>query len=98
MAYTFLDTEVLSVDNVPSPIAPQPYNVGDPLNRRPRNQTSAEVTWSAGRTQAFFVVNGRGQMSDIEPNFAPTVYTNPGYAVVAIGGLFRVGRGIDAYA
>jgi len=98
VAYTFLDTEVLSVDNVPSPIAPQPYNVGDPLNRRPRNQTSAEVTWSAGRTQAFFVVNGRGKMSDIEPNFASTVYANPGYAVVAIGGSFRVGHGIDAYA
>jgi outer membrane cobalamin receptor len=86
------------VDNVPSPIAPNPYHVGDPLIRRPRNQASADVTWTAGRAQAFFVVNGRGKVSDIEPNFASTLYTNPGYAVVAIGGAFRITRGLDAYA
>jgi outer membrane receptor protein involved in Fe transport len=98
VAYTFLDTEVLSVDNVPSPIAPSPYHVGDPLIRRPRNQASADVTWTAGRAQAFFVVNGRGKVSDIEPTFASSLYPNPGYAVVAIGGAFRITRGLDAYA
>jgi outer membrane cobalamin receptor len=36
-------------------------------------------------------------MNDIRPNRS-TVYTNPGYAVVAIGGSFRVARGIEAYA
>ena len=98
VAYTWLDTEVLSVDNVANPIAPAPYNVGDPLVRRPRNQASAVITWSAARGDAFFSVNGRGAMNDLEPSFASSVYRNPGYAVVAVGGAIRVARSLEVYA
>ena len=62
MAYTWLDTEVLSVDNV-STEAPAPYDVGDPLLRRPRHQASLAVSWSSASGQAFFTINGRGGMT-----------------------------------
>ena len=38
--YTFLDTEILSVDSL-ARIAPPPFTVGDPLIRRPRHQAAA---------------------------------------------------------
>jgi outer membrane cobalamin receptor len=98
VAYTWLDTEVMSVDHLASPIAPAPYAVGDPLVRRPRHQASAAVTWSAARGQAFFLVNGRGAMNDLEPTFASSVYLNPGYAVVAVGGAVSLARNIEVYA
>ena len=98
VAYTWLDTEILSVDNVANPIAPAPYNVGDPLVRRPRNLASAAIMWSSARADAFFAVNGRGAMNDLEPSFASSVYRNPGYAVVAVGGAIRVARSFEVYA
>ena len=93
-AWTFLHTETLAVDHLPS-LAPQPYAVGDPLIRRPAQQGSLEVAWSSPRAGAFVTVNGRGDMADIEPNFGATVLTNPAYAVVNVGGSIRLGRGVE---
>ncbi|MFI5178042.1 MAG: TonB-dependent receptor domain-containing protein [Vicinamibacterales bacterium] len=94
LAWTFLHTEVLGVDHLPT-LAPTPFTVGDPLIRRPGSQGSVELTWAGARAAAFAFVNGRGAMNDIEPNYASTVYTNPGYAVVTLGGSFRVTRGLE---
>jgi outer membrane cobalamin receptor len=94
LAWTFLHTEVLGVDHLPT-LAPTPFKVGDPLIRRPGSQGSVELTWAGARAAAFAFVNGRGAMNDIEPNFASTVYTNPGYAVVTLGGSFRLTRSIE---
>ena len=94
--WTWLDTEVLGVDNLTA-TAPPPYAVGDSLLRRPAQQASAEILWSSARGQAFLAINGRGKMSDFEPSFASSVYTNPGYAVASLGGSVRITRGLDAY-
>ena len=96
-AYTYLDTEVLSIDNIPGE-APAPFVVGDPLIRRPRHQGSLEVSYARGRVNLFLLVNGRGDMADFEPNFAVAVLTAPGYAVVSIGGNYRINNWLDAYA
>ena len=93
-AWTFLHTEILGVDNLPS-TAPNPFAVGDPLVRRPPQQGSLDVAWTAPRATVFATINGRGEMADLEPNFASSVYTNPGYAVVNIGASFRVARGVE---
>ena len=93
-AWTFLHSEVLGVDHLSS-LAPTPYVVGEALIRRPAQQGSVELTWTGMRVSAFAFVNGRGSMNDIEPNFASTVYTNPGYAVVTIGGSLRIARGVE---
>lgn len=96
-AYTWLDTQVLGVDNFASS-APAPFSVGDPLVRRPRNQGSLDVRYARGRTHLFMIVNGRGTMTDFEPNFAAAVLTNPGFVVFEAGGSFTVGHGVEAYA
>jgi outer membrane receptor protein involved in Fe transport len=96
-AYTWLDTEVLGVDDFPT-FAPTPYAVGDPLVRRAKHQGSLDLRYSRGRAQLFLIMNGRGEMADLEPNFASAVLTNPGFAVIAAGGSFRVTRMLEAYA
>ena len=96
-AYTFLDTEVLGIDNFESE-APPPYSVGDPLVRRPKHQGSLDVRYAHKRLQLYFALNGRGDMADFEPNFASTVLSSPGYTVADFGGSFRIGGGLEAYA
>jgi len=93
-AYTFLSTEILAVDDAPD--APPPYNVGDALLRRPRNQGSIDATWARARAGAFVQVLMRGEALDAEPAFGPTggLYANPGYTVTNFGGSFDVGYGV----
>jgi len=96
-AYTFLDTEVLGVDNFPDSTA-APYVVGDPLIRRPRHSGSLDARYTHDRVQMFLTINGRGEMADFEPVFAVDVLSTPGYVVSAIGGSFRISRSLEAYA
>jgi outer membrane receptor protein involved in Fe transport len=93
-AWTFLDTEVLAVDDVPGQ-APRPFAVGDPLIRRPRHQGALVITWTGGRASAFLTVHGRGKMADLEPNFGTPVFEAPGYAATGIGASFRVSRQVE---
>jgi len=87
--WTWLDTEVLGVDGVPD-AAPAPYVVGDPLIRRPRQQGSLDISWTRARANVFALINGRGKMADIEPNFGTPVLDNPGYTTTTFGGSFKV--------
>ena len=96
-AYTYLDTEVLGIDDASSE-APSPYEVGDPLVRRPRHAGSLDVRYSRDRLQLFFTLNGKGEMVDFEPNFAVAVLSTPGYVVANLGGSFRIAGGLEAYA
>jgi outer membrane cobalamin receptor len=96
-AYTYLDTEILAVDNTADAVQ-APYTVGSPLIRRPKHQGSLDVRYTHTRTQLFLLVNGRNEMADFEPNFAVAVLTCPGYVTLAAGGSFRLGHGFDAYA
>jgi len=43
-------------------------------------------------------MNGRGDMADLEPNFASSVLTNPGFVTFNAGGSFRVARELEVYA
>jgi outer membrane cobalamin receptor len=94
--YTWLSTEVLGVDNLPS-AAPLPYAVGDPLVRRPKNQAFGELTYSRNHLTGFVTVNGRGAMADLEPNFASTLVTNPGYATTAFGASYTLARHVEVF-
>ena len=96
-AYSLLSTRILAVDRVPSG-APAPYSVGDALIRRPRHQGSADVRYTHGRAQAFLLINGRGRMPDLEPNYASSVYSNPGFVVASAGGSFTTTRNLEVYA
>ncbi len=87
--YTFLDTEILAVDQ--SPDAPPPYKPGDPLLRRPRHQGSFDAIWTQGTIGGFAQVLIRGEALDGEPAFGPTggLYVNGGRTVANIGGSWR---------
>jgi outer membrane receptor protein involved in Fe transport len=92
--WTVLSSSVLGVNTLPD-VAQKPFAVGQALIRRPKESGSFDLTWRHSQTSAFFTVNGRGAMNDIEPNFGDTVLINPGYAVVNFGGSFRVVPGIE---
>lgn len=96
-AWSWLDTEVLDVDNRPGQ-APAPYSVGDRLVRRPRSSGSVDVRWAADRASLFLALSGRGSMLDLEPNFASSLYENDGFVTTTIGGAARLHRHIDVYA
>ena len=94
--WTFLDSEVLGVDTLPSQ-APSPFTVGQRLFRRPRSAGSADVTWTDRRYTVFFTLNGRGSMLDLEPNRASSVFEAPGFVTSGIGGSVQVHRSVAIY-
>ena len=96
--YTWLDTEILAVDDAAA--APPPFEVGDPLVRRPAHQGSLGLTYAQGRWAGFADLGARGHALDIEPNFGAFggLFTLPGFTVVNAGGSVRVHRAIDVFA
>jgi outer membrane cobalamin receptor len=95
-SWSWLDTEVLDIDQLPGQ-APAPYTVGDRLLRRPRASGSLDVRWSRSRASAFVSLSGRGAMLDLEPNFASRLYDNPGFVTGTIGGSLRLAGAIAIY-
>lgn len=101
--YTLLSTSILALEN--ASVALSPFQVGQPLIRRPRNSGFANVTWRRGR----FTLNGnayfRGRVLDLEPNdgtFAcelglPCLFTNKGYTAANAGLSYRLHRGMEIY-
>jgi outer membrane cobalamin receptor len=96
-ALTWMHTEILAIDDFPDVASKPYYSVGDPLVRRPAFQGLAELFWNYRASSAFLTVGGRGSMSDLEPNFAATTVTNPGYATVAFGGSYRLGGHVEIF-
>jgi outer membrane cobalamin receptor len=94
--WTWLDTEVLGVDSLPD-VGFGLYEPGDALIRRPRHSSSLELNYASSRASAFVLVHHRGAMRDLEPNWASSVYTNPGRVHVALGAAVRLGAGLEAY-
>jgi vitamin B12 transporter len=96
--YTFLDTEILAVDRAAA--APSPFNVGDPLLRRPRHQGSLDVLWTRKALSAFAEVRARGEVLDVEPTFGAFggLFESAGFAVVDAGASWRFPRGVEVFA
>jgi len=96
--YTFLATEVLSVDGLDAQ-APPPFSPGDPLVRRPRHQASLELVLRRGRLSGFTRVGGRGGMLDIEPNFGASagLFDAPGYVTTDVGAAVSLGGGLELF-
>lgn len=97
--YTWLDTDILAVDRAAG--APPPFEVGQPLLRRPRHQFSTELLVSAGRASAFLQGGGRSRVLDVEPTlgtFHPAFFDAPGYHAWTAGVAFRVHRALELFA
>jgi outer membrane cobalamin receptor len=98
VAYTWLDTEILAVDN--SAQAPSPYRVGDALLRRPRHSGSIVLGWTFERGSLYTTIDSRGEALDAEPSFGPSggLYQNAGRTVADFGGTWRLVRGVEVFA
>ncbi len=96
--YTFLSTEILSVDRADGQ-APSPYAVGEALIRRPRHQGTLAATYARARVTIFAQATLRGQVRDVEPSFGAFggVFTAAGYGVVDVGGVVRIVRGLEVF-
>jgi len=95
--YTFLDTEILAVDR--AGVAPPPFQVGDPLLRRPRHLGSLDVVFARGPLTAFGRLGARGRTLDIEPSYGTFggLFENPGYSVVDAGAAWRFARALEFF-
>jgi outer membrane receptor protein involved in Fe transport len=96
LGYTFLDSEILSVDHMQS-VAPAPFTVGDPLLRRPRHVGSADVTYTHRGLTAFVRAGSRSRALDVEPTYGTYggLFYNPGFTVVDVGASWRIVPAIE---
>ncbi len=101
--YTLTASRLLALDG--TSVALQPFEVGQPLLRIPRNAASFDVTWNHGRLMLNANAYFRGQIEDLEPNdgvFAcqlglPCLFTAKGYQLVNTGFSLQVSRQVQIY-
>jgi outer membrane receptor protein involved in Fe transport len=106
--YTLLRTRLLAVNG--SSLAVSPFQVGQPLIRRPKNSGFVGITYARGRLSLNSTASFRGQTLDIEPNdgtFAcvpppngpglPCFFNDHGYQFVGAGFSYRLVRGLEMY-
>jgi len=97
VAYTFLDTEILAVDN--SGAAPSPFTVGQSLINRPRHQWSMDAAMTHGRVTGWLRGGGRGEVLAVEPSYGTFggLFDAAGYGVWSAGASWRIARQLDLF-
>jgi outer membrane receptor protein involved in Fe transport len=101
--YTFMPTSILALDGSSEALAP--FEVGQPLIRRPRNLGYYTAAWSHRRATLETSGYWRGQVLDLEPNDGtyacqlglPCLFQNKGYVRVDGGFSYRAYRGLEVY-
>jgi outer membrane receptor protein involved in Fe transport len=102
--YTWLNTAILALNG--STEVQLPFQVGEPLLRRPRSAAGYNATWTHGRLMLNSNASIRGAVLDLEPNFGsfacvlvgpPCVFRNPGYIDANAGFSYRLPRGVEIY-
>jgi outer membrane receptor protein involved in Fe transport len=102
--YTWLNTSILALDG--SAGVQLPFQVGEPLLRRPRSAAGYNATWTHGRLMLNSNASIRGAVLDLEPNFGsfacillgpPCVFRNPGYVDANAGFAYRLRSGVEIY-
>src|SRR5262249_22245890 len=103
MQYTWLDSEILALDG--SSTVNAPFEVGQPLLRRPRESGSFAVTWRRRALTLNTNAYVRGQVFDIEPNlgtFACTLgqqclFNAKGYILANAGFSYQLPAGVEVH-
>ena len=98
-----MNTAILALDGFTEPI--DPFTVGEPLLRRPRNAAGFNATWTKKRLMLNMNGTIRGAVLDVEPNdgtFAcelglPCLFRNPGYRLLNAGFAYQLPKGIEIY-
>lgn len=96
--YTFLDSEILSLDKA-SGVAPQYFHIGQQLLRRPRHSSSLTSTFLHRRMSLNLIGIFRGAVLDTEPSFGASAgfFRNPGYANLGVNLNYDLGGGVTLY-
>ena len=108
--YTWMNTAILALDGFPEPI--DPFSVGEPLLRRPRNAAGFNATWTKKRLMLNMNGTIRGAVLDVEPNdgtFAcelinpitnlpfQCLFRNHGYELMNAGFAYHLPKGVEIY-
>jgi len=101
--YTWMDSVVLALGG--TSLAQPPFQVGQPLYRRPRNAGSYDVTWRRGRFRLNSNGYARGWVLDLEPNDGayactlglPCLFRNHGYVLANAGFGIRTYRNVEVF-
>jgi outer membrane cobalamin receptor len=98
LGYTFVDSSILAVDR--DRLAPPPFEVGDPLLRRPRHQLSVDGSVEAGRLTGFISGGARSRVLDVEPSLGTFggLFYSSGFNVWNAGAAWRIQRIGEVYA
>ncbi len=102
-SYTWMNTAILALGGFTEPA--DPFTVGEPLLRRPRNAAGFNATWTKKRLMLNMNGTIRGAVLDVEPNdgtFACTfepqcLFRNPGYQLLNAGFAYQLPKGIEIY-
>jgi outer membrane receptor protein involved in Fe transport len=102
-SYTWLNSSILALDG--TTLVQFPFQVGQPLIRRPRNSAGYNITWTHGRLMLNLNGTIRGAVLDLEPNdgaFAcvlgeTCLFRNKGYVVANGGFAYELPRGVEIY-
>ena len=97
-SYTLLETRILSLDGS-SGLAPQYFQVGQPLTRRPENSGNLVATFTRGRVAADVTGYFRGKALFEEPSYGASngLFWNPGYANFGVNVNYTLARGMTLY-
>jgi vitamin B12 transporter len=97
ISYTFLDSEILAVDN--SGAAPSPFTVGQPLLTRPRHQWSFDASATHKMASVWLRGGGRGRVLAVEPSYGTFggLFDAAGYNVWNAGASWRVHRQVEVF-
>ncbi len=109
-SYTWMNTAILALGGFTEPI--DPFAVGEPLLRRPRNAAGFTATWTKKRWMLNMNGTIRGAVLDVEPNdgtFAceltnpmtgnpyQCLFRNPGYELLNAGFAYQLPKGIEIF-
>jgi outer membrane cobalamin receptor len=93
--YSFVDATILALDGSSS--ANSPYEVGDPLLRRPRHSASYSITYRYKRLTLSTNAYIRGATLDTEPAYGYPFYRNKGYTRADMGVSYKLPYGMEMY-
>ena len=103
MEYTWLNSEILALNSTTEPL--EPFVVGEPLLRRPRNSAGFDVSWTHHRLMLEANATIRGADLDVEPNYGtfaceldlPCLFEDHGFVDLNGGFAYDLPRGVEIF-
>jgi outer membrane cobalamin receptor len=97
-SYTLLHTRILSLDGS-TDLAPNDYQVGQPLTRRPENSGELTAAITRGRVSVDLTGYFRGRALFEEPSLGASggLFWDKGYSNIGVNLNYALGHGVTAY-